>query len=455
MRQFSWTDRVLAISEDRPYHSELTVTGEQDLSMKGESIFHLENGGLKFWFYINDEEPFTASFEAFAASRHKQSPLTLKISSRDFTYPARITTVPSGCPNGDRTKIEGFIDSTTFGSPTDTLNRVDIWLRGLPTGWYGPRKWTHYEGVTRDSINYKNDGQTILPAEGSPSVTALGGFTLKADGWTTSLREVHQSERMPSEVSHLCGITRDDNTLTGDSAKRFIEDHLDPFLCFVFARKIQYEQIAGTGWAMMPLRRSIIPHGTMARNWFLSVRGAIELTPLFEGFFRLPPEVKEHWRKVIYQYAASEEIMATLGEAAIAASVSFASLEGLTRSIISIHADRDQWLNKDLSLKRGKHIIEAIEWIAKRAFGTHSDTFKRASDNIRKIRNSTMHLDLTVLVGAENAYHRWNASQALIEVLLLSMMGLEQIPNRTLHGKFEIMGKDMYEGVRKEELNLS
>ena len=57
MRQFSWTDRVLAISEDRPYHSELTVTGEQDLSMKGESIFHLENGGLKFWFYINDEEP--------------------------------------------------------------------------------------------------------------------------------------------------------------------------------------------------------------------------------------------------------------------------------------------------------------------------------------------------------------------------------------------------------------
>lgn len=95
-----------------------------------------------------------------------------------------------------------------------------------------------------------------------------------------------------------------------------------------------------------------------------------------------------------------------MGEAAIAAFVSFASLEGLTRSIISTHADRDQWLNKDLSLKRGKHIIKAIERMAKRAFGTHSDTFERASDDIRKIRNSTMHLDLNVSVGAENAYHR-------------------------------------------------
>ena len=247
MRQPSWTDRVLSISEDTPYQSELTATDGQYLSIKGETIFRIDSGGLSFRFFINEEEPYTAGVKAFAASRHKEASLNLTISSRDFTYPAKISVGPSGRMTGDRTSIEGFIDSTTFGTATAKLNRVDIWLSGVPTRWYGSENWTHYEGTTRDRIRFEDDGQTIIPAKGGLGVTTLGGFTLKADGWTATLRELHQSERKTSEVSHICGITRDDYTLTGELAKEFLENYLDPFLCFVFGHKIQYEQIVGDG----------------------------------------------------------------------------------------------------------------------------------------------------------------------------------------------------------------
>ena len=65
-----------------------------------------------------------------------------------------------------------------------------------------------------------------------------------------------------------------------------------------------------------------------------------------------------------------------------------------------------------------------------------------------------MHVDLKSDEDWQNAFHRWNSSQALIEILLLGKMGLTQIPNRTSHGKFEVMGKDMYEEVRQEELDF-
>ena len=105
-------------------------------------------------------------------------------------------------------------------------------------------------------------------------------------------------------------------------------------------------------------------------------------------------EVKAHWQRVIDHYATSEEIMGTLGETAIAASVSFAALEGLTRSFISTYAERDEWLNKDLTLKRGKRIIDAIEIVAKEELGAHEKVFKQASQDIYNVRNQTMHLDL-------------------------------------------------------------
>ena len=232
-----------------------------------------------------------------------------------------------------------------------------------------------------------------------------------------------------------------------------LEEDLHPFLCFMFGRRIEYDQVTGGGWAIIPAHRTITPK-TIGRNWFLSSGNRIDPAPLFQSFCRLQQDVKTHRRKVIQQYIASEEIMGTLGETAIAASVSFAALEGLTRSIISTYPDADQWLKNDLSLQRGKGIVDAIEMIARQELAPHSEVFRKASDEIKKVRNDTMHVDLKSDEDWQNAYHRWNSSQALIEILLLSKMGLTRIPNRTSHGIFEVMGKDMYEEVRQEELHF-
>ena len=156
----------------------------------------------------------------------------------------------------------------------------------------------------------------------------------------------------------------------------------------------------------------------------------MDFTTQFQHFYRLPSDIKKQWQKIIYYYILSEEIAGTLQEDTTAASVSFSALEGLTRSIISTYQDRDQWLREDLRLKQGKGILNAIKMVAQREFGKHSEVFAMASRQIRDVRNATMHLDLTSDENPRNAYFRWDASQALIEILLLKKMGMTEIPNR-------------------------
>ena len=448
-----WLERVLSISEDTPYHSIICTPNGQGLSIKGDAVFNLENGSLTFQLFLDNEEPYTAGHEAFAVSQGTDPQLILNILSRDFSYPARIVSTPVRKATGERTTIRGFIESPHYGSATTALKNVNIWLRGVPTGWFGNEKWTHYYGVTPELIRYKQSGEAIIPDRRWLSVVSLSGFTLKTNGWTTTIREIPANDRPDPEVAHLCLITRSDDTLTGESVQEFLEEDLHPFLCFIFGRRIRYDQITGADWAIIPAHGTTTSK-TIGRNWFLSSGNRIDPAPLFQSFCRLPQDVKTHWRKVIQQYIASEEIIGTLDQSAIAASVSFAALEGLTRSIISTYPDADQWLSSDLSLKRGKGIVNAIEMVARREFAPHSEVFRKASDEIKKVRNDTMHVDLKSDEDWQNAYHRWNSSQALIEILLLGKMGLTQIPNRTSHGTFQVMGKDMYEEVRQEELNF-
>ena len=141
---------------------------------------------------------------------------------------------------------------------------------------------------------------------------------------------------------------------------------------------------------------------------------------------------------MIDRYATSEEIIATLGDPEIAEAVSFAGLEGLTRSIISGYDDKSQWLTNNLELKHKKRkggeragIVDALEMVLNREMATESPNLDQTLTELAKLRNSTMHTDLRSDPDQANAYHRWNASQALIEALLLNKMGLERIPNRT------------------------
>ena len=173
--------------------------------------------------------------------------------------------------------------------------------------------WTHYYGVTPEPIRYEQNGEAILPDLRWLSVVSLSGFTLKTNGWTTTIREIPANDRPDPEVTHSCLITRNDDTLTGESVQEFLEEDLHPFMCFMFGRRIRYDQITGADWAIIPAHYTPTPR-TIGRNWFLSSGNRIDPAPLFQSFCRLPQDVKTHWRKVIQQYIASEEIIGTLDQ---------------------------------------------------------------------------------------------------------------------------------------------
>ena len=117
-----WLKQVLSISENTPYTSGLK-TNDAQLDVKGDTIFQLGNEGLTFQFFIDDERPHPAGYAAFAASRHRNTPLTLMIPSLDFTYHARVTSGPVDDNTGTRTSIKGFVDSASFGPASEKLDK--------------------------------------------------------------------------------------------------------------------------------------------------------------------------------------------------------------------------------------------------------------------------------------------------------------------------------------------
>ena len=354
------------------------------------------------------------------------------------------------------TILKGRVDTEFFGDKAAPLSEITVWFAGIPQKWFRPHSRTHYEGMTDKKVHFKENGTAVVPAN-SLGLTALSGFTLKAGGWTATLSEIPVSHRSEPSIAHVCNISNENETLTGATAQDFLNDNLFPFLNFTFGRNTRPCKVMGydgseTLWARV-FPQYETPHNSEQGNWFLrSGPSPIDLSALFRHFCNLSSNTKRHWRKVIGQYSIGEEIMGALRESPLAASISFAALEGLTRSIISTYPCKDEWLETDLRLKRGKHIKDAIEMVAGQELGPHSKTFREASEQIAKVRNATLHTALMSDEDPINAFHRWNASQALVEILLLCKMGLEKIPNRTAPGEFRVMGKDMYEDLRKESL---
>ena len=455
-RENRWLHQVMSIEEDSPYQGNLTanaqssegdaVSADEMLTVEGIAVFRMENGALCFQFFVNGNDLRDAPYEAFRARKMK-----LSIPACDFVQPIVITGL-----SGDASTLKGQVNVEFFGENSVPLSSITIQLTGLPKKWFGTDNWIHYEIMSTDHLQKQEDGTVIIP-NGRVGFSALGGFTLKADGWTVRLREVPIGKGTNPSITHVCHLTNEDRPPTGAMTRNFLDENLFPFLSFVFGQHTRFHTIVGYKngmdlWVCTQPQRET-PLSTQQDNWFLRTwSGPTDLSPLFQQFYGLDLDVKKHWGKVIYQYANSEEIMGTLRDSALAASVSFAALEGLTRSTISTYPCKDEWLKDDLGLKPGKFVKDAIEMVAKRELGQHSRIFREASEQIYAVRNATFHTDLTSEEDPNNAYFRWNASQALVEILLLSQMGLEKIPNRTSLGTFNVKGKDMYEDIRKEEL---
>ncbi|MYC49948.1 MAG: hypothetical protein F4X50_06650 [Synechococcus sp. SB0662_bin_14] len=494
----SWLEKLLHIREGIPYQSNLIVpkelraqastpesskikpprTGDMsasdDLEISGITIFQLGNGVLIFKFFVNNSILRMEEAEAFAGSsksKTMESKVRLQISNLDFSYPVRLNNLPSpsfyrdGDENGSSScsPLEGSIIKTSFGRCDEPLDWVGIWFRDLPEKWWGNGSYGYYQGIIRNNevTLSKDNKKIIIPSHKLGAWQELSTLDLRVDGWSVTLREIPHRIRGDSDVTHFCEITRQENMVTRKVFREFIKDNLITFLSFLFGQNIFLKRIEGREkhdvvWVELFGKREVSSR-TLKNNWFLKYAKhgrRFDIEQQFQNFCRLPSYTKKQWQKVIRHYFVSEEIAGTLHESTAAASISFSALEGLTRSIISTYSDADQWLKKDLRLKQGKSILDAIEMVAEREFDKHSEVFKMASQRIREVRNATVHLDLTSDEDPRNAFYRWNASQALIEFLLLKKLGMKEIPNRTIFPTFRIYGEDMFADQRKEELRF-
>ena len=458
METNQWLTKITGIQEGIPYHANIT-SGEElpyDASLKdiashrmdGLAMFKMKNGRLHFDF-VGDENTHELAQPIIAKS---PKPI-ISIPVIEFTHSFEWRSL-----RGDHKGIEGTVSVKNFGDESIQLDGVHIELEDLPNGWSGANNYCFYEG-SAELGNLKVEGGNTYISNSRPGSRLMKGVKMEADGWQVDLWEVPPSTHNYGKTPYQCNLKKTTDTMTGADAERFIEENLFPFLTFVFGQRIRFRAIVGLKdgvqrWAV-PGRGTHPPASTYQHNWFTMQRAnPTDLQPLFRTFCEADPDIKNHWRKVITQYADSEEIIGTLGRPTIAASLSFAGIEGLTRSIISTLPSKDEWLDEKLSLRRGKGVIAAIEVAAQEFFGESSIIFKEASRNVSSIRNATFHTDLTMTESQVDAYYRWQASQCLIESLLLVQLGLNSIPNRTAHPTFNILGQDMFADVRAEEIRF-
>ena len=458
MTENQWLTNITGIQEGIPYHGKLTsgegVPGDASLedmashSMDGIAIFNMKDGWLHFDFTGNENTHYLAQ----SVIAKSVAPM-ISIPSIGFTSDFVWSILP-----GDHRGMGGVVSGKDFGDENVQLDAVYIEVNDLPKEWRGTNEYWFYEGSAEFGDLQMESGHTTIQ-HSMPGIRRMKAVKMEADGWQIDLWEVPPSTHNQGKTPYQCNLKKTTGPMTGANAWRFIEDNLFPFLMFVFGQRVRFRMIVGykdgaEQWAVLA-GGTHPPTKTFQRNWFtLPSTNPIDLQPLFRAFCGADPDIKNHWRKVITQYADSEEILGTLRRPTIAASLSFAGLEGLTRSIISTLPTKDEWLRENLSLKPSKSINAAVEVAAREYFGEDSATFKQASLKISAIRNETFHTDLTVTESQTDAHYRWQASQFLIEALLLVQLGLHSIPNRTVHHTFNILGHDMFADVRSEELRF-
>ena len=458
----NWLHRTIGITEGHPYQSALVPAGDEQRQTPGIAIFRVGNGTVRFEFYANQPVGYGGYLQqAVAEAAQGTQRLDIVVPSaklRQAVLPKTLSTYTT--PIKGMLAESARVRATAFGAANQPMDSVVAEFLDLPSDW-GDWELTYQYATSKCPLELSEDKEHFLVPTGSMfGMRSLSGCTINAGGWTVEIQEIPSERRKNERVTHRCAITKSDGEMTGTCVLKFFNEELWPFLCFVFAHEVQVTHMTGAGWTKLgAVRPEAIQ--TRGKNWFSTAEyQSGTLQALFQRFHNQTPETKKHWRKVIDKYVKSEEIIATLGDSEIAGAVSFAGLDGLMRSIISGYDDKNQWLNSKLELKArlpkkgdGKTgIVDAVEMVLRRELGTLNPELTKPLKQLKNLRNATVHTDLQSDPDRTNAYHRWNASQALIEMLLLAKMGLKEIPNRTEYGTFTIMGRDMYRDVRREAI---
>ena len=459
----TWLLEILGLAEGHPYHSEVFLGDDERCQIAGIARFQIDNGRIRFEFFVDQTQDYLTLMQLTAEALQGESVAYIFVPSVSWRHAIYLMNAPSF--PGDAGPLKGFLIgsdrsfATEFGDGDKPINSVTVELLDIPHDWGEWHLGYHYS-VGRSPVEVTADQKHFLvPVDSQFGSRGLSGCTITAGGWKIDIHEVPFELRDNQRVTHRCFIAKSDGSMTGPSAWHFFDEELRPFLCFVFARNVQIAQITGDGWVKLG---AVPPDAakTLGENWCLltSRYRPIDLCVLFQRFNDQSVAVKSDWRKVIDRYAASEEIIGTLGDVEIAEAVSFAAIDGLTRSIISEYSDKDQWLDNKLKLKddlkrengEDAGIVDAIELVLKRELGTENPNLRKMLGRLAGLRNSTVHTNLRSNPDMSKVYYRWTASQMLIEVLLLSKLGLKEIPNRTAYPRFAMMGLDIYRNARAE-----
>ena len=439
--------QLLSIRESVPFPGTIAASSNEGASSVGGSVvFQIEKGRLRFEFYV---APESGGLSAIEVVSHGEDEFTLEVPSHNFSRRAYINTIPVA-PDPFHPLV-GQVDLNYLGDDGAALSGATLYLACIPGGHWGAGNTSHWSHIERGGER-TNDRMVRLNSQ-----------NLSGGGWTINLEEIPEVHRDPGVATHTCTIWRaDGKPFVGEELKGLLEDDLRPFLALMFGQPIQFSMVEGhsssmncpsTPWG------TVFPHWSEedqspARNWFTMTTSPCDVPSLFDAFCRLPDGLKRHFDKVIRKYVTSETLghMSRAEMLEEAASISFAGLDGLTRSIISTYPCRDKWLKKTLMLRPNKRIRDAVEMVLKKELGglIDQDTLVSA---LASVRNATAHTDLEADVDDYmELLFRWEQCQFLIEALVLARLGLSEIPNRTSRGKFQIRGKDMFSSVRQYEV---
>ena len=439
--------QLLSIRENIPFQGTMVASSDEvESSVDGSVVFQIEKGRLRFEFYV---APESGDLSAIEVVLHGKDELRLEIPSQHFSRLVYINTTPI-VPD-QLHPLVGHVESDYFGDDGATLSSATLYLASIPGGHWGAGNTFHRSHVEKGGERTAS------------RMVRLNSQNLSGGGWTINLQEIPEINQDPSVATHTCTISRaDGRTFVGEELKGLLENDLRPFLALMFGQPIQFSMVEGHSSSV---NGPSLPWGTVfprwpkenqssVRNWFTMMTSLGDVPSLFDAFCGLPDELKRHFHKVIRKYVTSETLghMSRAEMLEEAASISFAGLEGLTRSIISTYPCRDKWLGNNLMLRRDKRIRDAAEMVLKKELGglIDQDTLVSA---LASVRNATTHTDLEADVDDyTEILFRWEQCQFLIEALLLARLGLSEIPNRTTRGKFLIRGKDMFSSARQYEV---
>ena len=259
---------LLAIAETTPYHCKIKAssgTGHQCL--EGDVQFQIENGSLTFDFFPDSDDLDLESYQLFAMSGQQNAETILSIPSQDFEYSVRLLSSPHagvmtvGLPM-NRYKMKGVVTAEYFGSNLAPITSSTMWFNNLPE-FHGTGSLLYKNGV----VESHSDVETPM------GFRVLGYIVLSARGWLVRLSEIPREKRDSHEESHICTITRgEDSCFTAQELGGFLADLL-PFLSFAFGKDVLPSVAIGSGEDTPMTKWGIINRGNTAsyhvRNWFL------------------------------------------------------------------------------------------------------------------------------------------------------------------------------------------